>query len=1064
MNFKIPQIESKLDLTGERFITQWRGQIELEHFHRYLFAAEYCKDKSVLDIASGEGYGSFLLSQTARKVCGVDIDGQAVKWGNEKYGNDIVSFHVGNCEEIPFAAQYFDVVVSFETLEHVNKGQQISFLKEIKRVLKPGGVLIMSSPEKEVYDVFSPNNPFHVHEITRDEFNTLITTFFQHHQMLSQSFLIGSMIQGNSSAKMDFYESDDHQQIVRKDKIERLEYLICIASDQSLPATRSGMYLDTYFDSSRGVHLPRPDGYAGTLERIRHDLHEQNDLLHQKNEMLQRGSRTLQQEHDALQQENQILRGEKDVLSQQSYALRQENQAILTSRSWRYTRIFRVMMAVFRMDKRYLYDAAQQIRNKVWALRNNTQTRYPRISRFFLEPCFRTLKKLFKPFLRAAVYRVLSRPDVSWHGFCGYSPYESDYQDNMDFSDFSTDIKALAFFLPQFHQIPENDRWWGEGFTEWTNTNRAQPLFEGHYQPRQPHDDFGHYDLSDVATLKKQAVLAKQHGIHGFCFYHYYFAGKRLLEKPVELLLEHPEIDIQFCLCWANESWTRTWDGAEHEILIAQEHSAQDDIDFISDIVRYMKDPRYIRVNGKPVLLVYRPLLLPDPAATFNRWRQCCRQNGLGEIAIWAVRGCFNQETGLGLETVTEAEVEFPPHLTAPLQWISPDRVRGNKLKLPLVDYKALVKNIISHKAVADKLPYPIYRTAMLAWDNTARRNEMGYVFYGFSSRYYYKWLRHIMEDARRKFREGERFIFINAWNEWAEGTYLEPDQQYGYANINTTSKALFDLPFSFKRSSKVGRRAKTDALELAELAVRGNQMIRPGRVAVHAHIFYVDLTDELLFYMNNIPVDFDCCITTDTEAKKEEISEKIMGRLRARHTEILVTPNVGRDVAPFLVGCRDMVSRYDYVCHIHTKKSIHGGFGDPWREYLLEHLLGSRRLVLGILNHFVNHPEIGLIYPPVFPSVEELAVWGGNVENVQLLLRRVGVKMELPEIPKFPAGTMVWMRTKAFENLFAAGFTYEDFGKETGQLDGTLAHAFERSLAYIVNHNGYSSLSFTRE
>jgi len=190
--------------------------------------------------------------------------------------------------------------------------------------------------------------------------------------------------------------------------------------------------------------------------------------------------------------------------------------------------------------------------------------------------------------------------------------YHAWYEDNIDFSRHTTDIKAVAFHLPQFHQIPENDLWWGEGFTEWTNTKKARPLFNGHYQPREPHDDIGYYDLSDVETLRKQVRLARQHGIYGFCFYHYWFSGKRLLEKPLDILLENPDININFCLCWANENWTRRWDGKDRELLIEQKYEEQDPLKFIKDLETYLKDDRYIRVNGKPMLLIYKIPEIPN--------------------------------------------------------------------------------------------------------------------------------------------------------------------------------------------------------------------------------------------------------------------------------------------------------------------------------------------------------------------------------------------------------------------------------------------------------------------
>ena len=365
--------------------------------------------------------------------------------------------------------------------------------------------------------------------------------------------------------------------------------------------------------------------------------------------------------------------------------------------------------------------------------------------------------------------------------------YESHYEADEDFGNLTTDIRALAFYLPQFHTFPENDRWWGKGFTEWTNTRKATPQFPSHYQPREPHEDIGYYDLSDYHTLEKQAAMLKKHGIYGLCIYHYWFSGKRLMEKPVDLLLAHPEIDLKFCLCWANENWTRAWDGLAKDILIAQKHE-DDDVNYIKDLEPYLMDPRDIRVDGEPLVLVYRPGILPDAARTFRRWREWAAENGIGKIRILVVRGCANQPDSMMIEGA-DAEVEFPPAYTA-----LPQVLKATEEGIQIMNYPGYVNEIISGRGCTEQYSHPVYRGAMLGWDCTPRRKAF-HCWYGFSPEWYYRWLRYNIEWTRRHHAENDRFLFINAWNEWAEGTCLEPDKLFGYTNLNTTSRALFDLP-----------------------------------------------------------------------------------------------------------------------------------------------------------------------------------------------------------------------------------------------------------------------------
>jgi glycosyltransferase involved in cell wall biosynthesis len=361
----------------------------------------------------------------------------------------------------------------------------------------------------------------------------------------------------------------------------------------------------------------------------------------------------------------------------------------------------------------------------------------------------------------------------------------------------STTVRAIAFYLPQFHRIPENDQWWGNGFTEWTNVRSAEPQFHGHYQPHEPHLDVGYYDLTDPTVMVRQAEMARRFGIHGFCFHHYWFGGKRLLEKPVEWLLQTGKPDFPFCLCWANENWTRRWDGAEHELLIAQKHSAQDDQQFILDVIRFFRDPRYIRISGKPLLIVYRPSLLPNPRATFSRWRKACKREGIGEVYLAGAQS-FGFEDPRPLEL--DAAVEFPPHAATvsrvkPCDHGLPAHTEFNGL---LYSYRQALLYTMSRRTP----PYKAFPAVMPSWDNTARLKKKGRIFVNSSPRAYYSWLRHAVMEARSRFEGDERLVFINAWNEWAEGCHLEPDQRYGYAWLNTTSRAVL-AGQSVERSSK---------------------------------------------------------------------------------------------------------------------------------------------------------------------------------------------------------------------------------------------------------------------
>ncbi|TMH68040.1 MAG: hypothetical protein E6H48_06135 [Betaproteobacteria bacterium] len=346
-------------------------------------------------------------------------------------------------------------------------------------------------------------------------------------------------------------------------------------------------------------------------------------------------------------------------------------------------------------------------------------------------------------------------------------------------------VRAIAFYLPQFHPIPENDRWWGEGFTEWTNVSKAKPNFVGHYQPHLPADS-GFYDLRVPEVREQQAALAREHGIHGFCYYYYWFAGKRLLERPLEEMRISGAPAFPYCLCWANENWTRRWDGAEGEVLIAQNPSRADDERLIRDLLPHFRDPRYIRVHGKPLLIVYRVGVLPDVRASASIWRDVCRREGIGDIYLCAAK---TYDTSDPARYGFDAIVEFPPHgvrtppVNAQVQITNPD------FDGTIVDYRRYVIDSLARLDPA----WVVHRTAMPGWDNAARRPDHALTFIHATPEIYEVWLRELVARTVEKRVPEERLLFINAWNEWAEAAHLEPDQRYGRQYLEATQRALSD-------------------------------------------------------------------------------------------------------------------------------------------------------------------------------------------------------------------------------------------------------------------------------
>ena len=350
-------------------------------------------------------------------------------------------------------------------------------------------------------------------------------------------------------------------------------------------------------------------------------------------------------------------------------------------------------------------------------------------------------------------------------------------------------VRAIAYYLPQFHAIAENDAWWGAGFTEWRSVTKALPRFAGHYQPRLP-ADLGFYDLSDVRAIRKQADLAARGGIYGFCIHDYWFGGDRLLETPLEAILANRDIPLRFCLNWANENWTRTWDGLDRQVLMAQRHSPEDDLAYAAHLLRCFADPRYIRIDGRPLMMLYRPGLLPDAKETVTRWRAFFRANGEADPYVVMPQAFGeNDPATFGMDAVAG----FPPHkIGAHLDNISAE------LELYDAAFTGAVHDYADAARMEQALREPhlkLFPGVCLGWDNDARRPGRGVTIAGARPAHYGDWLHdagsHALRNGSPDEAPEDAIVFINAWNEWGEGTYLEPDLHFGHAFLAETRRVI---------------------------------------------------------------------------------------------------------------------------------------------------------------------------------------------------------------------------------------------------------------------------------
>lgn len=366
---------------------------------------------------------------------------------------------------------------------------------------------------------------------------------------------------------------------------------------------------------------------------------------------------------------------------------------------------------------------------------------------------------------------------------------------NDNYNATSNNVKPIAFYLTQYHDFPENIKWFGRGFTEWSNTSKTVPQYVGHWQPHIP-IDVGYYNLNDNTAFRRQIELAKKYGIYGFCFYYYWFSGDKLMEKPLQRFLEDKSLDMPFFLFWANEDWSMLWDNGEYKDILHKCELKDDDAEkFMQDILPYMKDERYIKINNKPLMVLYNLDKFPYEKYTdfVQKIRAIAKENGFDDLYI--MTSVKEDMDVSNLKEVTDkynldSMLEFFPQgllHVIPLQ-------NKNYANPEFRGYCHNVKKYVDEKGYLYKTNAKVFKGLFPNWDNTPRRCFQGPNILEMKPSDYKIWLKDIIKWTKENKPKEEQFVFINAWNEWAEGAHIEPDQKYGYAYLQATKEALEEV------------------------------------------------------------------------------------------------------------------------------------------------------------------------------------------------------------------------------------------------------------------------------
>ena len=599
---------------------------------------------------------------------------------------------------------------------------------------------------------------------------------------------------------------------------------------------------------------------------------------------------------------------------------------------------------------------------------------------------------------------------------------EHEYEDNTDFSEYLPNIKALAIYVPTFYYENEKNTFIDEGNKVWKNVKEAKPLFTSHYQPRKPIKKgkyLGYYNLKNIKVIEKQIKLAKSHGIYGFGIYYYWIDGEILFDYPIKLIL-NIEIEFHFFLIWKNDYFIKN----------KKKKFNKNNKELIEDIEKYLVASKYIKINKKPVIGIYEPLKIKNLEEMIKSWRIKARKIGIGELFILANLNIYPFKNFQKLyPNVFNGLYEFPP-----LNLFSRNLVKNQYYLF----YSGLIyrENNISYN-ISDN--FPIFRGIMLIWDNSSFSKDYFAIFNEYSTEKFYLLNNLLINWTKNHYNESNQFLIINSWNNWNEGSYLEPDERFGFANLNSLSKSLFNLPFG-KNNFNI------------------SNLIKNKNIAIQAHIFYEDLIFEIINITNNIPVKFDLFITNTFSNLSIKFEQYLKNYSKADNYYIKLVKNKGRDVLPFLTQLKMIVRNYKYICHIHSKKTLDSPiYGYKWRTYLFRNLLGNSRIISEILTDFENFDKLGFIFPENFYECIKFALKIKDADRyyTNFVLNKIFPGHKIGETIDFPAGNMFWARVESIYQIFEQSF--EDLiPEENNQHTGTILHGIERVWLYIVKLNGF--------